>query len=148
IADTWIQLSNVARSGERNRALTVIKSRGTSHSNQVRELILSDSGVTLADVFVIGGDVLMGTMRWEHERLAREAELKVVAGTLERRNGIDQSLAALESNLLGLQAEIALKREERAQLQVDESGRLSQGTLAEGDLGRRRRIDAPGKATR
>ncbi len=41
IADSWIHLSYIVRSGERNRALTIVKSRGTAHSNQVRELILS-----------------------------------------------------------------------------------------------------------
>ena len=30
--------------GERNRGLSIIKSRGTGHSNQVRELILNDQG--------------------------------------------------------------------------------------------------------
>src|SRR4030095_1422871 len=69
IADTWIHLSYLVRSGERNRALTIIKSRGTAHSNQVRELILSNSGPTLTDVYSAGGEVLMGTLRW-----AREAE--------------------------------------------------------------------------
>ena len=55
------------RSGERNRALTIVKSRGTSHSNQVRELVLSDAGPTLTDVYTAGGEVLMGTLRWEKE---------------------------------------------------------------------------------
>ena len=32
VADTWIHLSYIVRSGERNRALTIIKSRGTWHS--------------------------------------------------------------------------------------------------------------------
>jgi circadian clock protein KaiC len=44
IADTWIHLSYVVRGGERNRALTIVKSRGTRHSNQVRELMLSAAG--------------------------------------------------------------------------------------------------------
>src|SRR6185436_16382248 len=39
----------------------------TAHSNQVRELILGKSGPTLADVYSAGGDVLMGTLRWEKE---------------------------------------------------------------------------------
>ena len=43
-ADTWIHLSYLARGGERNRALTIIKSRGSAHSNQVRELVLGKSG--------------------------------------------------------------------------------------------------------
>jgi circadian clock protein KaiC len=46
IADTWIHVSYVVQDGERNRALTIVKSRGTGHSNQVRELRLSDAGVT------------------------------------------------------------------------------------------------------
>jgi circadian clock protein KaiC len=44
IADTWIHLSYLVRGGERNRALTIIKSRGTQHANQVRELVLSGAG--------------------------------------------------------------------------------------------------------
>ena len=67
IADNWIQLSYLVRGGERNRALTIVKSRGTRHSNQVRELILSDTGLALADVYSSGGEVLMGTLRWEKE---------------------------------------------------------------------------------
>lgn len=39
IADTWIHLSYLPQGGERNRALTIVKSRGTHHSNQVRELL-------------------------------------------------------------------------------------------------------------
>ena len=43
LMDTWIHLSYVIQGGERNRALTIIKSRGMGHSNQVRELLLSRS---------------------------------------------------------------------------------------------------------
>jgi circadian clock protein KaiC len=75
IADTWMHVTYVNQGGERNRALTVIKSRGTNQSNQIRELVLSKNGVTLADVYSAGGEVLMGTLRWErenHERRKRE----------------------------------------------------------------------------
>jgi hypothetical protein len=57
IADTWIHLSYQVRGGERNRALTIVKSRGTQHSNQVRELVLSAAGPALADVYSSGGEV-------------------------------------------------------------------------------------------
>ena len=33
----------------------------------MRELVLSNDGVTLADVYTAGGEVLMGTMRFEKE---------------------------------------------------------------------------------
>jgi circadian clock protein KaiC len=67
IADTWIHLSYMAQRRERNGALTIVKSRGTAHSNQVRELGLSREGITLTDVYISGGEVLMGTLRWERE---------------------------------------------------------------------------------
>jgi circadian clock protein KaiC len=33
----------------------------------LRELIFSDSGITLADPYTAGGEVLMGTLRYEKE---------------------------------------------------------------------------------
>ncbi len=71
IADTWLHVTYVNQGGERNRALAVVKSRGTDQSNQSRELVLSKNGVTLADVYSSGGEVLMGTLRWERENLER-----------------------------------------------------------------------------
>ncbi|MDB4933546.1 MAG: circadian clock protein KaiC [Labilithrix sp.] len=85
IADTWIHLSYVVQDGERNRALTIVKSRGTGHSNQVRELKLADDGVTLADVFVAQGKVLMGVARWEWEQDERATKKRAqVAAELKR----------------------------------------------------------------
>jgi len=85
IADTWIHLSYVVQDGERNRALTIVKSRGTGHSNQVRELRLSDEGVSLADVFVAQGKVLMGVARWEWEQEEQAARGRTqVASDLKR----------------------------------------------------------------
>lgn len=72
IADTWMHVSYVQQAGERNRALTIIKSRGTSHSNQVRELVLSSRGMDLADVYSAGGSVIMGTLRWKKENEERQ----------------------------------------------------------------------------
>jgi circadian clock protein KaiC len=106
LADTWIHLSYLVRGGERNRALTVVKARGTSHSNQVRELILSDGGVTLTDVFAEEGEVLMGSMRsqkevaMDHARdvARREDERKVrelEAGAAE----LDVSIARMSRDL-------------------------------------------------
>jgi circadian clock protein KaiC len=67
VSDSWIQISYALLDGERNRALSIIKSRGSKHSNQLRELIFSDSGITLADPYTAGGEVLMGTLRMEKE---------------------------------------------------------------------------------
>jgi len=49
ISDSWIQVTYALEGGERNRALSIIKSRGSKHSNQQRELIFSNKGVTIGD---------------------------------------------------------------------------------------------------
>ncbi|MGA3169550.1 MAG: circadian clock protein KaiC [Chthoniobacteraceae bacterium] len=67
ISDSWIQISYALLDGERNRALSIIKSRGSKHSNQLRELVFSDLGITLTDPYTAGGKVLMGTLRLEKE---------------------------------------------------------------------------------
>jgi hypothetical protein len=54
--------------GERNRTLTVVKARGTTHSNQMREVLLSNEGVALAAVYSSGGNVLLGTARLRREQ--------------------------------------------------------------------------------
>lgn len=51
-------LDDLSRGAERNRGPSILKSRGTCHSNQVRELILGSKGVKLADAYSASGEVL------------------------------------------------------------------------------------------
>jgi circadian clock protein KaiC len=118
IADTWIHLSYVVQDGERNRALTIVKSRGTGHSNQVRELSLSDSGVTLTDVFVAQGKVLMGVARWEweQEELAAGQRTRIAADHRSLQLKLSQAEAAarllvVQTEMQARAAEIKLLRE-------------------------------------
>lgn len=114
VADTWIQLSYQPQGGERNRALSVVKSRGTGHSKQVRELLLSDDGVTLEDVYTAGGQVLMGTLRYERE--AEEAALRQKEAD-ERESRIIEArerVAEAHHELVTLQEEL---RERQASLE-------------------------------
>ncbi|MDR3387916.1 MAG: circadian clock protein KaiC [Rudaea sp.] len=116
LADTWIQLSYLMQAGERNRGLSIIKSRGTAHSNQVRELVLSDEGVTLTDTYTAAGEVLMGTLRWEKESAERVAsEVKEVAARLKRVQ-LDAEEAELEVRVKSLQVELQAKQVEKALL--------------------------------
>ena len=121
IADTWIHLSYVVQDGERNRALTIVKSRGTGHSNQVRELTLSNEGVTLTDVFVAQGKVLMGVARWEWEQ-------EELAGT--KRTKVAAELKRLQLQL------------------VAGRSRGAPASRANGDGGPQRRDRAPGRRHR
>jgi len=130
LADTWIHLNYLVQAGERNRALSIVKSRGTAHSNQVRELILSDAGVTLADTYTAGGEVLMGTLRWEKERAERVASEAAEAAAKLKRVKLDAEEAELEVRAKSLQTELVAKQAEKAllvrSLQSHE-GELSRG---------------------
>ena len=119
ILDTWIHLSYAIQGGERNRALTIIKSRGTKHSDQVRELLLSDAGVTLADVYSERGEVLMGTLR--DERIAEETyqdqhrQLEFERKQRELTNDTEELTARIEA----LQRERQAKEQENALMQQE-----------------------------
>jgi circadian clock protein KaiC len=130
MADTWIHLSYLVQAGERNRGMSIIKSRGTAHSNQVRELILSKSGVTLADIYTAGGEVLMGTLRWEKESAQRVAdEIAEVARQL-RRVSLDAEEAVLEVRVKSLQTELMAKQVEKTLL--DRTTQSREGELSRG----------------
>jgi circadian clock protein KaiC len=130
LVDTWIHLNYLVQAGERNRGLSIIKSRGTAHSNQVRELILSESGVTLADTYTAGGDVLMGTLRWEKERAESAAHEAAEVAVKLKRVKLDAEEAELEVRLKSLQVELAAKQIEKALLvraTETQEGELSRG---------------------
>lgn len=110
IADTWIHVSYVVQQGERNRALTIIKSRGTQHSNQVRELILSSDGVALANVYAAGGEVLMGTLRYEKELEAHRRSEIARAEMEAQERGFEQVDAELSAQIEALKLEREARR--------------------------------------
>jgi circadian clock protein KaiC len=114
IADTWIHLSYLVQDGERNRALTIVKSRGTGHSNQVRELILSDDGVTLTDVFVSQGKVLMGMARWERRREDAATKERTQVATELRRLQLRLAQAEAAARLQVVQVEMESRSAEIA----------------------------------
>ena len=124
IADTWIHVSYVVQDGERNRALTIVKSRGTGHSNQVRELTLSDEGVTLTDVFVAQGKVLMGVARWEWEQEEQAAKKRTHVATELKRLQLQLAQAEAAARLQVVQTEMEARSAEIAVL-ADATGSAS-----------------------
>ncbi len=115
LMDTWILVRNLESSGERNRALYVLKSRGMPHSSQVREFRMSDQGVELVDVYVGPEGVLIGSERAAAEaRIKAEAELRQ-ADIERRRNELARKRRVVEEQVTALQAGI---EEEEEQLRL------------------------------
>ncbi|MDO9193058.1 MAG: circadian clock protein KaiC, partial [Undibacterium sp.] len=114
IIDTWLQLRDIETNGERNRLMLVLKSRGMSHSNQMREFTLSEHGIELSDVYTGSAGVLTGSAR-----LGQEAQEKLIALThkydieyrtleLDRKRKLkDAQIAAIEAEFNAHQAELA-----------------------------------------
>jgi circadian clock protein KaiC len=75
-ADTWLLLRAVESNGQRNRLMFVLKQRGSAHSNQVREFVLTEYGIELADVYVGPEGTLTGPARLSQEIGERDARLQ------------------------------------------------------------------------
>jgi circadian clock protein KaiC len=130
IADTWIHLNYLVHAGERNRGLSIVKSRGTAHSNQVRELILSSTGVTLADAYTAGGEVVMGTLRWEKERAVRAAREETEAAAKQKRDALESEDVDLEVRIKAMQRQLKARRTEkrvRSRLAADHTDDMARG---------------------
>jgi circadian clock protein KaiC len=139
LMDTWIHLSYVIQGGERNRALTIIKSRGMGHSNQVRELLLSKRGLSLTDVYTAGGNVLMGTLRWEREEQERAARLQERRAFEERQRLAEESVADLTSRLDALRRERDTKERDLKRMREARAGDVGTGATRAGEIRRMRR---------
>jgi circadian clock protein KaiC len=100
LIDTWILLRDIELSGERNRGMYVLKSRGMANSNQIREFILTDHGVELRDVYIGARGVLTGSARIAQEALEN-------AEVLTRKHDIEQKKRELERKRKTLDAQIA-----------------------------------------
>jgi circadian clock protein KaiC len=147
IADTWIHLSYMIHSGERNRALTIIKSRGTWHSNQVRELVLSDAGPMLADVYTAGGEVLMGTLRWEKESEEKAKTIQRRAEFDRKRNELQVAEVETRARIKALQQNLERQRVELEMYSSENEARIVSSSEREKELRRIRSADPAGRAT-
>src|SRR3546814_16940442 len=75
--DTWLVVRDMEAGGERNRGLYVIKSRGMKHSNQIREFLITSTGIQLEDVYVGSYGVLVASMRLAPEARQRPDRKRV-----------------------------------------------------------------------
>jgi circadian clock protein KaiC len=133
LVDNWLLLRNVETNGERNRLLFVLKSRGTAHSNQVREFVLTDHGVELVEVYVGPAGMLAGSARLAQEAVERDADLRK-ADDLERhlrdlRSSINERqahLIAARDQLIAEQTEIdRIDSRERREVADTEADRVT-----------------------
>ena len=125
LVDTWLLLRNFESNGERNRLLFVLKSRGSPHSNQVREYVLTDHGVELVDVYVGAGGIMTGSARLTQQAQERDAARLQSEELQHRRRGLKRGIVEREAQLNLLLDELAADRDELERLDAREQNRIS-----------------------
>jgi circadian clock protein KaiC len=144
LIDTWLLLRDVEINGERNRVLYVLKARGTPHSNQVREFLITPRGIELVDVYIGADRVLTGSARVAQEAreraelLAREQEVE------RRRRDFERRRQVLEAQIAALRAELDAGEDELNRAVAEASGREARLVQDQEDMARRRRADRDG----
>jgi circadian clock protein KaiC len=112
IVDTWLFTRDIELDGERNRALYVLKSRGTAHSNQLREFRLTGQGVDLLDVYVGPEGVLTGSSRLSMEAREQAAALARQQKADRSRRDRARKREALEARIVALRKEFESEEDE------------------------------------
>lgn len=123
IVDSWLFLRDIELGGERNRALYVLKSRGSRHSNQLREFFLTDHGVELLDVYVGPEGVLTGSSRLSLEARERALTLASKQEFQRKQRERERKRDALEAKILAMRKEFEIDDAETALVASQETDR-------------------------
>jgi circadian clock protein KaiC len=106
LIDTWLALRDIEAGGERNRGFYVIKSRGMEHSNQIREFVITSSGINLLDVYVGPDGVLTGSLRASQQARERATALAREQERTRRQRELAHRRALLRAQIVALEQEV------------------------------------------
>lgn len=141
LIDTWILLRDIELGGERNRGIHVLKSRGSAHSNQIREFLLTCEGIELRDVYIGPEGVLTGSMRTAQEARERAATRTREQHIERKRREVERKRQAIEAQILAMRSEFQSQENELELLLADEQAAEQQLHDDRTDMARSRRAD-------
>ncbi len=145
LTDTWILLRDLELNGERNRCLYVLKSRGMAHSNQIREFVLSRTGIHLLPAYVGSGTVYTGSARVAQEARERAEALREQQQLEEKRKEFSAKRNALESQITALRSELSFGEAEFARLTRRRNKHQQRLALDREEMGKMRGITPTGQ---
>ncbi len=147
LVDTWLVLRDIEISGERNRCLSILKSRGMAHSNQIRECLLNNRGMVLRDVSVGASSGLTGTARLAQEALDQSNNLTRQQDTERLQRELIAKRRALEAQIEALRAAFEVSEAEATRVIVQEQAKSSQRLLERAAMAASRDADGAGGAS-
>ena len=139
LMDAWILLLNREVGGEFNRELYLLKARGTSHSNQVREFIMSDEGIKLLPPYLGQSGALTGSARKNEEARSRRAEVRRRADVARAQQQLEQKRRRAKAQMEALQAELDADEIALNAITDDESEYLRQAAADKNEMERSRK---------
>ncbi len=120
LVDAWLQIKDIELNGERNRGLYVMKSRGMSHSNQVREFVITEEGLNLIDVYLGPEGVLTGSAR-EAQMLLEETGQVLHTHAISRKDReLLRKRRVLEAQIDSLKTQFESTEEELNKVYIEE----------------------------
>jgi circadian clock protein KaiC len=143
LMDAWLLVRHIESNGERNRGLYVLKARGIAHSNQVREFLLTSSGIQLVDAYIGSEGVLMGSARSNQMARERAAEIERQQITAAKQRELRRKQHLYEAQLTALKGQYEAERdailreldEEQNRQRVMADQRLEMARLRKADNG-------------
>jgi circadian clock protein KaiC len=144
LIDTWINLRFFENSNERNRGISVIKSRGMAHSNQIREYLLTDHGMKIRDVYLgPSGGLLMGSSRAAQEAREMAEAVAQSQNTSRKKRELESKLKALDAQIIALISESEIQKEELNKLTSENELRSEVIAKEKSEMARIRKADKP-----
>jgi len=144
LIDTWINLRFFENDNERNRGVSVIKSRGMAHSNQIREYLLTDHGVEIQNVYLgPSGGLLMGSSRAAQEAKEMAEAVAKSQNTARKKRELESKLKALDAQITALSSEFEMQKEELNKLTSDDELRSKIIAKDKSEIARIRKADKP-----
>ncbi|MBN1633320.1 MAG: circadian clock protein KaiC [Ignavibacteria bacterium] len=141
LIDTWLLLRDIEIGGERNKGLYILKSRGMSHSNQIREFILTDHGIELLDVYIGPEGVLTGSARLSQEAKNDESQILRQQEIERRQFGLELKRAAMDAQIIVLQSEFKAEESETLKLIEMEKAKTERFILDQKKMAKSRKAD-------
>lgn len=144
LVDTWLLVQAMEGNGEHNRVIYVRKSRGMAGSNQIREFLLTDRGIELADVYVGPQGVLTGSARQAQEAKERTDGTARLDDLEQRRVHLERRREAVEAQTAALWREFEDEADTVGRLLTHGSTGTEDRAGQRAEQGRLRRADDDG----
>jgi circadian clock protein KaiC len=142
LMDTWINLRFYESNGERNRGISVIKSRGMEHSNQIREYLITDHGIEIKDVYLgSSGGLLMGSSRGAQEAKEKAEAVAQNKIVVRRKRELESKIKSLDAQITALSSELEVEKEELDKLSFEDELRTTTISKDRSDMARLRKAD-------